>query len=322
MLDIKAEVLAAQQRIRSYIRMTPLKYSSVFSQITGCNAFLKLENLQFTGSFKVRGAMNKLLTLTPSQQAKGVVTASSGNHGAATAFGLHKLNLSGIIFVPENASQTKVKKIEELGANIQFHGLDSGLTEGFARSYAERHDMTYISPYNDLQVIGGQGTIAIELMQQLPQADLDMVFVAVGGGGLISGIAGYLKSVKNKVKIIGCSPENSPVMAASVKAGNILDMVSLPTISDGTAGGVEAGALTFDICRTLVDDYVLVSEAEIHAAMRLFMESSHQIIEGAAGAAIAAFLKYKEHLQGKNVAVIICGANISSDVLKSISTTH
>lgn len=218
--------------------------------------------------------------------------------------------------MPEAASLTKVEAIRRLGAEVRFHGSDSGLTENFARTYAEQNGQVYISPYNDLEVIGGQGTIGLELTQQLDQ--IDTVFVSIGGGGLVSGIAGYLKSKLGNVQVIGCSPQNSAVMVKSVKAGQILELESLPTLSDGTAGGVEPGAVTFDLCRSLVDQYVLVTEAEIQAAMRLFMETHHQLLEGAAGVAIAAFLKTQEQFRNQNVIIIICGANISLDTLKSV----
>jgi threonine dehydratase len=313
---LQTEVLQAEQRTRAYLRTTPLDYSLALSQDTGCNVFVKLDNLQHTGSFKVRGALSKLLSLSPEARSHGVVTASSGNHGGAIAFGLSQLKLPGIVFVPEAASPTKVDAIRRLGAEVRFHGLDSGITETYARTYAEQHDQVYVSPYNDLQVIGGQGTIAVELEQQLSQ--IDAVFVSVGGGGLISGIAGYLKSRLGKVQVIGCSPQNSAVMVESVKAGKILELQSQPTLSDGTAGGIEPGAITFEFCRSLVDQYVLVTEAEIRAAMRLFMQTHHQLVEGAAGVAIAAFLKTQESFRNQNVVLIICGANISLDTLKSI----
>lgn len=315
-LDIRTEVLQAERRIRPHIRETPLEYSLTLSKIGNCNAFLKLENLQYTNSFKVRGAMNKLLSLTPEQRSQGVVAASSGNHGAAIAFGLSTLKVQGTIFVPENASKTKVEAIRRFGADVRFYGNDSAITETYARFYALENDMMYISPYNDPQVIGGQGTIAFELTRQLEK--VDAIFVPTGGGGMISGIAGYLKSVKNDVKVIGCLPENSPVMAESVKANRIVEMKSLPTLSDGTAGGLEANAITFDLCRRLVDDYVLVSELEITNAMRLFMKTHHMLIEGAAGVAVASYLKHKQLCHGKNVVIVICGANISLETLKTV----
>lgn len=316
MLDIKTEVLQAEEKIRSYIRETPLDYSLALSQSTNSQVFFKLENLQLTSSFKVRGAMNKLLSLTPQQREKGVVTASSGNHGAAIAYGLGKLKIPGIIFVPEDASKTKIEAIARFGSEVCLYGKDSVITENHARTYAEQNNKVYISPYNDLQVVGGQGTIAIELIRQLAQ--IDAVFVPVGGGGLISGIAGYLKSVFPNVKVIGCSPENSPIMAESIKANRIIERESLPTLSDGTAGGVESEAITFDFCRSLVDEFVLVSEKEIVEAMQLFIKTHHQLLEGAAGVSIAAFLKTQENFRERNIVIVICGANISLETLKTI----
>ncbi len=314
-MDVVKEVLQAQRRIAAHIRQTPLDYSPYFSQQGDCNLYFKLENLQYTGSFKTRGAINKLLSLTAEQKAKGVVTASTGNHGAATAFGLSKVDTTGLIFVPENASPTKIEAIHRLGGKIRQHGLDGAVTEMYARDYAAQNGMLYISPYNDPQVVGGQGTIGVELIQRLDK--IEAVFVALGGGGLISGIAGYLKYILDKVTIIGCSPQNSAVMAQSVKANKILELESKPTLSDGTAGGVEPGSITFDLCRDLVDDYVLVSETEIKQAMCQFMDSHQLMIEGAAAVAIAAYLKRQADFKGKNVVVVICGANIS---LKTLST--
>ena len=316
-MDLYKEITEAEARIRPYVRETPLEHSLSLSQMGQGNVYLKLENIQHTGSFKLRGALNKLLSLTPVQWEKGVVTASTGNHGAATAYALKLLGLQGIVFVPETASPVKLAMIQRLGATIQYYGRDGGVTEIFARRYAEERGMTYISPYNDIQIIGGQGTIAVELVRQLNQP-IEAVFVAIGGGGLISGIAGYLKAVQPQVKIIGCLPENSPVMAASIQAQEIVEMESLPTLSDATAGGIEPGAITFELCQQLVDDYVLVSEEEIKAGMRLCIEDHHILVEGAAGVAVAAYLKQKATYQGQNVVIIICGANISREALKAV----
>src|SRR5579871_938156 len=207
------EVLRAEQRIRPYIRETPLDHSPALSHLAECHAYLKLENIQHTGSFKVRGALNKLLSLTPEERARGVVAASSGNHGIATAYGLQTLQMKGIVFVPENASPAKVEAIRRHGADARFYGLDCGETELHARRYAEQHGMVYLSPYNDPAVIAGQGTIGVELARQM--GHIDAVFVAVGGGGMTAGIATYLRAVSPAVRIIGCSPEHSAVMIAS-----------------------------------------------------------------------------------------------------------
>lgn len=316
-MDIYDEVIAAEQRIRPYVQETMLDESLALSQAAQARVWLKLENLQHTGSFKVRGAMNKLLSLSAEEKARGIITASTGNHGAAVAYGLRALKLPGTIFVPENVSPVKAAAIERFGAELQHHGTNPLETELHARRYAEERGLVYISPYNDAAVIAGQGTIGVELARQCPQ--LDAVFVAVGGGGLAAGVAGYLKAaLSRQIKIIGCLPENSPEMAASVAAGRFVAMEPLPTLSDGTAGGFEPGAITFDLCRELIDEFVLVSEAEIAAAMRSFIETHHLLIEGAAGVALAAFEKMKERFRDSNVVVILCGANISLKTLRAI----
>ena len=316
MIDIVREVAAAEARIRPYIRATPLENSPALAGTSGARVFLKCENVQHTGSFKVRGALSKVLALSPDEIARGVVTASTGNHGAAVAYALRQVGAMGTVFVPEGAASTKLGAIERHGGNIRFHGRDSGATEVYAREYAGEAGATYISPYNDAQVIGGQGTIGIELLRQLDR--IDAAFVSVGGGGLIAGIAAHLKAVLPGTRIIGCSPENSQVMIQSVKAGRILDLPSLPTLSDGTAGGVEAGSITFPLVRDLVDEFSTVTEDEIASAMRAFMEAHHMMIEGAAAVAIAALEKQKAAWSGANVVVVLCGANISLSTLKMI----
>jgi threonine dehydratase len=237
------------------------------------------------------------------------------------AFALSRLKASGTVYVPHQSASSKVEAIRRLGAQVEFFGQDSVQAEAHARQVGTDRGLTYISPYNDPQIIGGQGTIGIELSEQLDP--VDAVFVAVGGGGLIAGIAGYLKSLDQGVKISGCSPENSKVMMQSVQAGKILDLPSLPTLSDGTAGGVEAGSITFEPCRELVDDYVSVSEEEIRQAFRQFLPAQHMLIEGSAAVPLAALLKNPEPYRGRNVVIVLCGANIDPGTLAAIigSTT-
>ena len=315
-IDFVREVLLAERRIRPNIRTTPLDHSPLYSELGGANVYFKCENLQHTGSFKARGAMNKILSLSDEEREMGVVTASSGNHGAGFAFSLNKVGAKGTVFLPEIAQQTKIDAIRRLGAEVQFHGDDSGVTEVYARQYAADNGKFYVSPYNDPQVAGGQGTIGVEICRQLDQ--VDAVFVSVGGGGLISGIASYVKHISPETQIVGCTPFNSKVMMESVKAGEILDLPSLPTLSDGTAGGVEAGSITFEPCRDLIDQWVTVTEDEIADSMQTFMSNHHQMIEGSAAVAIASFLKIKEQFAGKNVVIVLCGANVGMDVLKSV----
>jgi threonine dehydratase len=315
-VDILSEVLRAEERIRPYVRKTALEHSAYFSGVGKANVGCKLENLQHTGCFKVRGALNKMLSLSRETLAGGVVAASTGNHGAAVAWSAKILDVPSLVFVTENADSSKVAAIERRGAEVRRHGIDCLETEVHARVYAGKHGMIYVPPYNDPQVIGGQGTIGVELARQTDR--IDAVFVSVGGGGLISGIATYLKSVQPEVRVIGCSPENSQVMIQSLKAGRILDSPSLPTLSDGTAGGIEADSITFDLCRDLVDDYITVTEDEIAESLHLFFKTHNMVIEGAAAVAVASYLKMQDRLKGKNVVIVICGANISPVTLKQV----
>ena len=313
---LPADIVLAANRINHYVRETPLDFSPYFSELTGVKVYLKLENLQHTGSFKLRGAFNKVLSLNSEERKRGCVAASSGNHGTAIAYAMKTLGVTGVIFVPEQASPTKVDAIKRAGGEVYFFGNDGLDTESHAREYASKNGMTYLSPYNDRQVIAGQGSCGVEIATQLPQ--VDAVFIAVGGGGLISGIGSFLKSVNPGVQIVSCQPDASQVMTASVKAGEIIDMPSDPTLSDGTAGGIEPGAITFDICRDIVQGYVTVSEEKIAEAMRMFMDSHRMLIEGAAGVAIAGFLDVADDYKEKNAVIVICGGNISRETLKKV----
>jgi threonine dehydratase len=315
-MNIPNEVREADERIKPHIRETYLEKSVFYSEKGDANVFLKMENLQHTGSFKVRGAMNKILSLSDEELKRGVVTASTGNHGAAVAFSLGKIGAGGIVFVSPKASASKVEAIKRLGAEVREYGDDPIEAENFARKYANDNGLIYVPPYNDPKIIGGQGTIGVELEKQLDQ--IDAVFVAVGGGGLIAGIGGYLKSVNPEIKIIGCSPENSKVMHQSIEMGKLVgDLPSLPTLSDGTAGGIEDDSITFELCQQFVDEWITVSEVEIKQSLIEFMDTHHQLIEGAAAAVIASYLKTKERYAGKNVVIILCGANIGIETLKS-----
>ncbi len=287
--DCLTEILAAETRIRSLILETPLEHSSYLSRLTGCNVFLKLEHLQHTGSFKLRGAMSKLTSLTDAKLRSGVVAASMGNHGMAVAYAAAARGISAEIYLPRVVSRSKVEMIESLRARVIFEGDNCLHAESRARQEAERSGKVFVSPYNDAQVIGGQGTLGIELHRQLPGSGA--VFIAVGGGGLIAGIGSYLKSVNPGLEVVGCWPENSRVLYESLRAGRILDFPEKPTYSESTAGGVEPNSITFPLCQQVIDRSVLVRETEIREAMRLLLEKEHWLVEGAAGVALAAFLK-------------------------------
>lgn len=311
-----AGIESAVGRIAPYVLKTPIKSTEQVREFDHCAAFLKLENLQPTGSFKIRGATNKLLTLPRRVLDEGVIAASTGNHGAAVARAARLLGGRAIVYVPKNASATKLATITAQGAELRHVGNDGVEAEMAARAFSEQHNLEYISPYNDEEIVAGQGTIGVELTEQIP--DLDAVYVSVGGGGLISGIATYLKMRQPNVEIVACSPENSAVMHHSIEAGRILDLSSLPTLSDGTAGGIEQGALTFDICKRLVDRWVVVPEAAILSALRLALGRMHLKVEGSAALAVAGLIQDRDRTAGKRIAVIMCGGNISGDLLKSI----
>ncbi|MFQ5689412.1 MAG: threonine/serine dehydratase [Gemmatimonadota bacterium] len=314
-MDLRAEALAAAERIRGHVRQTPVERSAHLEAVTGGRVYLKLENYQLTGSFKLRGAMNALLSLTREQRSRGVVAASSGNHGAAVACGAAQVGCRAAVFVPHGAQPSKLAMIRAWGAEVREVGEDCVEAEAAARRYAADHGLSYVSPYNDERVVAGQATVGVELARQVGR--IDAVFVSLGGGGLISGTGGYLKAVA-ETEVIACSPENSRVMHASLEVGRLLEMPSLPTLSDGTAGGVEAGAITFELCRKVVDDSLLVSEAEIAAAMRLILAHQHMLIEGAAGVAVAGVVRTAERWRDRNVAIVLCGANVGIDVLTTV----
>ena len=314
MTPLAEKIKNAEIVIRPFVRETPLEYSHSLSAETGCDVFFKLENLQITGSFKARGSMNKILSLKDDK--RKIITASTGNHGLGVANALKATGKEGTIFLPTKASIAKVEAIKQRGIAVEFHGDSGEITETYARQLAAKTNQVYVSPYNDEDVIAGQGTIGVELHRQLPE--LDAVFVSIGGGGLIAGIAAYLKSVKPNIKIIGCLPANAPVMYECIKAGKVIDVPEQPTLSDGTAGGIDHDTITFPLCKELIDEYILTSEDEILSAMRFVLKHHHQVIEGSAGVAVAAILKLKEKFRGKKVAAVICGSNVSEAVLKKV----
>jgi threonine dehydratase len=315
-INIKKEVLDADKRIRKHIRETPVDYSFYLSRLGNCDVYLKLEIMQITNSFKLRGATNKIHTLKKSELEKGVITASSGNHGIAFAYVVKNLGRQGTVYLPENTPLSKIEALKYYDVKLQYYGDDCVQTEDFAKKSATNKNQTYISPYNDKKIIGGQGTIAIELHRQLD--DINAVLVPVGGGGLISGISCFLKSINPNIKIIGCQPENSAVMYESIKAGQIIDIKSKPTISSGTAGGIEPGAITFDICKQYTDDFILVSEEEIKHAIQTMAEKHFYLLEGAGALSVASFIKHKEQFENQTIVLILSGARINIDDLKAI----
>lgn len=303
----------AIMRIAPHIITTPVQRMRHISQECHADVWMKQEYLQHTGSFKLRGALNAVLSLDARQRAHGVVAASSGNHGAAVAYASQIAGCRATIFVPEHAAPVKVAAMRELGAEVRLVGNDSVISEAAARNHATTHHLPYISPYNDDIIMAGQGTLALEIIKQIPM--LNTVIIAVGGGGLIGGMAPVLKAHNPQMLIIGAQPQNSAVMVESLRAGHILDIPSDDTISDGTAGGIELDSVTFAHYKRYVDMTVLVSEREIVTSMRDYINRHHHLIEGAAGVALAATTKLGGFLRGRVVAVIGCGAGIGVERL-------
>jgi threonine dehydratase len=302
-------------KLREHLPVTPLVRFGALSEELGAEVLVKCEHLQRTGSFKARGSMAKILTLTDEQRERGVVTASTGNHGLGVGNALATLGGRGLVYLPENASPSKVAALRRFGLELHAEGTDSGVLEPKARAYAAEHDLTYVPPYNDPDIIAGQGTVAVEILEQLAGSGLDAIVVAVGGGGLISGVASVLKKHLPGIRVYGASPASDDAMAASVRAGEIVQIDAQETLSDGTAGSVEAGSITFDLCRELVDDWVLVEEDAIKSALRMVIDTEHQLIEGSAAMAFAAVRARRTELDGKRVAVVSCGGNISASTL-------
>ena len=313
---MRRAVEVAYERIRSHVVRTPCRFSPALSRAVGGDLFLKLENLQRSGSFKLRGVMNKILSMPRDQAGRLLVAASTGNHGAAFAHALRELDLEGRLFLPTTAAAAKLRAIESYGVPYELVGDDCVDTEIHAREFARDHGSVLVPPYNDPEVVAGQGTIAVELLEELER--FAVVLVPVGGGGLISGIAAYLASAAPGVEVVGCQPEASAVMYHSVQAGEIVAEESRPTLADATAGGIERGSITFDLCRRHVNRFVLLSEDEIAGAIRLVHDREGMVIEGGAALAVAAALKEPRSLGGKRVVIVVSGSRIDDDVLRPI----
>lgn len=313
--DLPQAIERASERIGELVSHTRLMRSPVYSDFTGANVFFKCENEQVTGSFKIRGAANRFLT-TPTDERELVVAASTGNHGKAVAEVAKKFGAKCKIFAPENASPSKLEGIKQLGAEVLLSGNDCVQAEVAARQYSAEQHATYLSPYNDPEVVAGQGTIGLELCNDLDQ--IDAIFASVGGGGMLGGIGSMVRSRHPNCQIVACSPVNSCVMIRSLESGKILQVPSEDTLSDGTAGGIELDSITFELCRQTFQKTSLVTEEEIAHSFCQFYETHQMMIEGSAAVPIASFLKTCENYRNKNVVIVLCGANIGKAKLAEI----
>jgi len=312
---VAARSVVVRRRIRDHIVLTPvLKSCAVLPDKT--ELYLKAENFQITGSFKLRGAMAKLTSLPLDRP---LITASSGNHGIACS---HAARITGhnlTVVLPEAVAPAKPAKVKSFGTKVILHGAESGLAEMHAQQLAASGQYVYVSPYNDAEVIAGQGTIGLELLEQLQH--IDNIFIAMGGGGLISGIGSVLKSFLPGCRIIGVSATNSAALAASMAANQVVETQHLDTLADGIAGGLDEGSITLALATEVIDRVVHCSEAEIVTALNSLAWTEKQIVEGAAGLALAGYFATQDDYAGQVNVVLLCGANFDKAALLAAMTT-
>ena len=301
------DIEAAHQRIRPTIHVTPCEYSETFTALSGNPVYFKLENLHMTGSFKERGALNKLLLMSPEERAKGVICASAGNHAQGVAYHATRLGIRALIYMPEHAPITKVNATERFGGEVVLFGksFDEALAEAMRRGAAD--GLTFLHAFDDPAVIAGQGTIGLEILSQNPF--IEAVLVPIGGGGLIGGIACAIKETNPKIKIVGVQTSRIPSMIAALKQHEPVTLPSATTIADGIAVR-RAGVHTLPLVEKYVDDVVTVEEEEIASAILYLLEREKTVAEGAGAAAVAALLHNKTKLRGKKTVSLICGGNI------------
>jgi threonine dehydratase len=312
------DVFLARQTIQPFVRRTPLIMAQKLSEIFGANVYLKLETLQETGSFKIRGATNRILNLTPEEKSRGVVTVSTGNHGRAVAHAAKQAGVRATICISHRVPQNKVEALKLTGAEVVIHGQSQDEAETLAKSLVVERGLTMAHPFDDPFVIAGQGTIGLELLHDCPQ--IDMALVPLSGGGLISGVALALKSANPRIRVIGVSMECAPVMYKSLQAGRPVELPEQDTLADSLLGGIGLeNRYTYAMVQKLVDDVVLVSEEAIAEAMAFVMREHRLIIEGAGAVGVAALIHKKINSDAHNVAVILSGGNVDSKLAAQIA---
>lgn len=307
------DIRAASTRLQGQILQTPCVESRTLSQITGCQVFLKFENLQYTASFKERGACNKLAQLSADERARGVVAMSAGNHAQGVAYHAQRLGLRAVIVMPRFTPGVKVERTRGFGAEVVLHGDTLEAARAHAYALADSQGLVFVHPYDDEDIIAGQGTIALEMLAEQPE--LDTLVIAVGGGGLIGGMATAARALKPGLRIIGVQAERFPAMYNAVKGTHLPQGSS--TIAEGIAVGTP-GTLTQAIVRDKVDDLLLVDEGDIEQAIVMLLEIEKTLVEGAGAAGLAALLKHPERFAGQKVGLVLCGGNIDPMLLASI----
>ena len=310
------DVQAARQRIFDRIYLSPCARSETLSRLAGCQACLKLENLQMTGAYKERGALNKLLTLASGERAKGLVAASAGNHAQAVAFHAGRLGISATIVMPEGTPLIKVVNTRNHGARVVLNGSSYDEAYAEARRMEQAEGLTFVHPFDDPVVIAGQGTIALELLEQVP--DMEAVLVPVGGGGLLSGMAVAIKALAPAVKVLGVETELLPCMLASIEEGRLVTVDAATSLADGIAVR-RPGEIAFRHVQKYVDEIVTVSEEEIASAILYLLEKEKTVSEGAGAVTVAALLNHKVRgLEGRRVVALVSGGNIDVNVIARV----
>ncbi len=307
------DIQDAATRLQGHVLDTPCVESRTLSDIVGAQVFLKFENLQFTASFKERGACNRLALLTDDERDRGVVAMSAGNHAQGVAYHAQRLGLRAVIVMPRFTPGVKVERTRGFGAEVVLHGdtLEEARSHAYALAGAQR--LTFVHPYDDEAVAAGQGTLGLEMLRAVP--DLDTLVIAVGGGGLISGVATAAKAIRPGIEIIGVQTSRFPAMVNAIKGTHHLQGTS--TIAEGIAVGTP-GKITQEIIKRLVDDLVLVDEGDIEQAVLMLLEIEKTLVEGAGAASLAALLRYPERFRGKRVGLVLCGGNIDPLLLAAI----
>jgi threonine dehydratase len=308
--ETAAGAVQARNRIQDQIYKTPLIPARQIGKDNGSAVLFKAENFQLTGSFKMRGAMSKLSAQTADVR---LITASSGNHGISTACAAKTMNKNVTVVLPETVVEAKLEKIKAYGVDVILHGAETGLAEKHAQHLATSEGYTYISPYNDLDIIAGQGTIGLELLEQCKQAD--NVFVAMGGGGLISGVGSVMKAFSPRTRIYGVSATNTKALAESMAAGRVVECEHLDTIADGVAGGMDLDSVTLPLAISVVDQVIECNESEIRSALKILAFDENLIVEGSAALALAGYHKVAEIVAGQTSIIILCGANLNWDFI-------
>jgi threonine dehydratase len=312
------DVYRARQRIAGIAVWTPLIESPRLADPVGASVYLKLENVQRTGAFKIRGAANKLQSLSHEERQRGVITVSTGNHGRAVAYAARELGVEAIVCMSTRVPPNKVDGIRRLGAEVVLHGDSYDEAERHAVQLQENRGLTMIPPFDDPYIIAGQGTIGLELLEDLP--DIDAAIVPLSGGGLLSGIALALKSADVSIRIIGVSMERAPVMFHSLRVGRPIEMEEVETLADALAGGIGLdNRYTFGMIQEYVDETLLVTEGEIAAAMAFALEEHHLVVEGGGAVALAAILHGKVGDVCENTVVVISGGNVEIPLLLEIA---